>query len=231
MATRTSTFGLTGNQLKLIALVLMTIDHVGAYLLPQFRILRYIGRLAMPIFAWMVAEGCQYTKSRLRYFLTMAGVALVMQTVEYVFRNSLQQCILVSFSLSILMIWAVDVASRKQNFLSVCVMGLVFCGVTYICHFMHIPGFSVDYGIMGAMLPVAVYLGRNKSEKLILSAIMQAAVAMTSAVPETQWFSLFSLLLLALYNGKRGKKGMKYLFYLYYPLHLVVLYAINLLLN
>lgn len=231
MATRTATFGLTGNQLKLIALVLMTIDHVGAYLLPQFRILRYIGRLAMPIFAWMVAEGCQYTKSRLRYFLTMAGVALIMQTVEYVFRNSLQQCILVTFSMSILMIWAVDVASRKQSFLSVCVMGLVFCGVTYICHFMHIPGFSVDYGIMGAMLPVAVYLGRNKSEKLILSAIMQAAVAMTSAAPETQWFSLFSLLLLALYNGKRGKKGMKYLFYLYYPLHLVALYAINLLLN
>ena len=44
-------FGLTGNQLKLIALVTMTIDHVGLLLLPQLVILRIIGRLSMPLYA------------------------------------------------------------------------------------------------------------------------------------------------------------------------------------
>ena len=46
--------GLTGNQLKLIALITMTLDHVGMMLLPQVRILRAIGRIAFPIFAYMI---------------------------------------------------------------------------------------------------------------------------------------------------------------------------------
>ena len=230
MATKTSTFGFTGTQLKLIAMVLMTIDHVGMLLLPQVRVLRIIGRWAMPVFAWMIAEGCCHTKNRLRYFLTIAGLALIMQLVEFIFRDSLQQCVLVSFSLSILMIYTVDLAVKKQNFLTVFLMGIVFCCVVYICQFMPVPGFHVDYGIMGVMLPVAIYLGRNKAEKLFLAAVLLCGVAMTSSMPDIQWYALPSLLLLAFYNGRRGKNGMKYLFYIYYPLHLVVIYAISLLL-
>ena len=49
--------GLTGNQLKLIALFAMTCDHVGLQLLPDVLILRILGRLALPIFAYMIAEG------------------------------------------------------------------------------------------------------------------------------------------------------------------------------
>lgn len=56
--------GLTGNQLKLLALIAMTCDHVGLQLLPQFIILRIIGRLAAPLFAYMIAEGCRYTHNR-----------------------------------------------------------------------------------------------------------------------------------------------------------------------
>lgn len=56
--------GLTGNQLKLLALFAMTCDHVGLQLLPQFIILRIIGRLAAPLFAYMIAEGCRYTHDR-----------------------------------------------------------------------------------------------------------------------------------------------------------------------
>ena len=60
-------WGLSGNQLKLIALITMTIDHVGAYLLPQFTILRIIGRLSMPIYAFLIAEGCRHTHDRRKY--------------------------------------------------------------------------------------------------------------------------------------------------------------------
>ena len=59
-----SSVGLTGNQLKLIALVTMTIDHIGMQLFPRVRLLRIIGRLAFPIFAYMIAEGCRYTRNR-----------------------------------------------------------------------------------------------------------------------------------------------------------------------
>ncbi|MBR6552622.1 MAG: hypothetical protein IKT89_07260, partial [Clostridia bacterium] len=64
-------FGLTNNQLKIIAMFSMLLDHIGKVLLPQYPILQIIGRLAFPIFAFMIAEGCFYTKNKTRYFLTI----------------------------------------------------------------------------------------------------------------------------------------------------------------
>ena len=67
--------GLTGNQLKILALIAMTIDHVGVMLFPESVWLRVIGRLAFPIFAYMIAEGCHYTRSKSRYLGLCIGVA------------------------------------------------------------------------------------------------------------------------------------------------------------
>ena len=61
-------FGITNNQLKIIAMVSMLFDHVGKELLPQYPILQIIDRLAFPIFAYMIAEGCFYTKNIIKYF-------------------------------------------------------------------------------------------------------------------------------------------------------------------
>ena len=70
MPTQTKKFpGLTGNQLKLIALFAMTCDHVGMQIFPQLLWLRMIGRLAMPIYAFMIAEGCRHTRNRKKYLL------------------------------------------------------------------------------------------------------------------------------------------------------------------
>ena len=233
MLTQNKAFGLTGNQLKLIAIVLMTVDHIGAYLLPQYVILRYIGRLAMPVFAWMIAEGCRYTKNRPRYLLTMVGFATVCQVVYFVFLNSLTQCILVTFSLSILLIYVMDYASEKGNFLSLCLMGGVFIAVAYICVLLpgDLPGtdFHVDYGLLGVLLPLFVYMGRTKQEKLLLMAAGLSAIAYNYG--KIQWFALLCVPLLALYNGQRGKKSLKYLFYIYYPAHLAAIYGIALLLK
>ena len=55
---------LNGNHLKLIAAFSMLLDHAGILLFPQIRMLRIIGRLAYPIFAFMIAEGCRYTKNK-----------------------------------------------------------------------------------------------------------------------------------------------------------------------
>lgn len=69
--------GLDGGTLKLIAAALMLIDHVGAILLPETVILRCIGRLAFPIFAFFIAEGYAHTRSFGRYLLRMAIWAAV----------------------------------------------------------------------------------------------------------------------------------------------------------
>lgn len=69
--------GLDGGTLKLIAAALMLIDHVGAILLPETVILRCIGRLAFPIFAFFIAEGYAHTRRFGRYLLRMAIWAAV----------------------------------------------------------------------------------------------------------------------------------------------------------
>ena len=57
---------LSGNTLKILACVFMFIDHLGVIIFPDVYILRAVGRLAMPLFAWMLAEGCFYTKNKLK---------------------------------------------------------------------------------------------------------------------------------------------------------------------
>ena len=221
-------FGLTGNQLKILALLTMTVDHIGLFFIPAnsmlYVISRIIGRLAMPIFAWMIAEGCRYTKNRLRYLLTLLGFGIFSQAIEYVFQNSLHMCILITFSLSVILIYTLDYSLKKKNFCSLCLLGGIFLAICYACVFLpgDIPylGFDVDYGIYGVLLPVLIYIGRNRQEKLLLAAI--GLVPMAIYYGWIQWFSLGSLLLLALYNGQRGRAKLKYLFYIYYPAHIGV---------
>ncbi len=227
----TKTFGFTGNQLKIFALICMTLDHAGILLFPDCEALRYIGRLSMPIFAWMIAEGCRYTKSKLRYLLTMASVALICQAVYWVVDHSLFQCILVTFSLSIVLIYSLDLASRKKGFWPYGLLAAVFAAIVYVCVFLpeKLSTFNVDYGIFGVMIPAAVYMGRTKAEKLFGAAVCLVGISLDSGL--FQWFSLATLPILYFYNGKRGKARLKYLFYIYYPLHLAVLYGIAYLLS
>lgn len=231
------TLGLTGNQLKLFALLAMTVDHIGLLLIPGgtmlYYICRIVGRLAMPIFAWMIAEGCRYTRNRTRYLLTLLGFGLFSQTVLLVFVKSLYLSIFITFALSCILIFTLEYSLKKKSFFSLCLLGGCFAVICYICVFL--PGdlsgtdFSVDYGIFGVLLPVLVYMGRSKQEKLLSAAC--ALVALAIGYGWIQWFALLSLPLLALYNGEKGKCRLKYLFYIYYPLHLGVLYGIELLLS
>ena len=219
-------FGLSGAALKLLAVIAMTIDHVGFALFPQYPVFRIVGRLAFPIFAYMIGEGCRYTRNMGRYLLTVTGVALVCQVVYAVAMGSLYQSVLVSFAMAIALTAVVKYAQKKKNalsFLAVAAAIAAIYGITdYLPGLLSGTDFAVDYGFWGVMLPVLVYLGRSKAEKLLLCAF---ALVMLSHNP-IQYLSLLAIPLLALYNGKRGKGLGKYFFYIYYPAHLVAIQAI-----
>lgn len=221
--------GLTGNQLKLIALITMTVDHVGMLLLPQYPILRHIGRLAYPIYAYMIAEGCRYTKNMSRYLGTMAAMAALCQVVYLVAMASLYQCILVTFSLSIGMILLLRYARQKRSAWAWLLAAAGLLAVFFVTEILPLllPGtdYRVDYGFWGVLLPVAVYLGQTRAQKLGLAAVLLAALGWASG--PVQWAALLALPLLALYNGQRGKWKMKYAFYLYYPAHLVAIHFLQ----
>ncbi len=222
---------LTNNQLKIIAMLTMLIDHIGVYLYPSVEWLRIVGRISLPIFAYMIAEGCHYTRHRLRYFLQIAVLAVGCQLVYYFAMDSLYQGILVTFSLAILVIYSVEYFLRKKDTLSCGLALLAISGTIFLTIFAPSAwpntDFAIDYGIAGVALPVLIYFAPSKWWKLL--ATTAGIVMLAMALIPMQWWALLSLPFIALYNGERGKLKMKYFFYIFYPAHLVALYLIGML--
>ena len=223
-----SSLPLSGNAIKLIALFSMTIDHIGMIFFPQYKIFRHIGRLAFPLFAYMIGEGFFYTRNKTKYFLSLFSVGVICQIAYASFMNPWHQNILITFSLSVFTLLTIDYFLRKKNKLSFIL--LIGCAVLLwliLGVFPHfIKGFGTDYGAVGVFLPVLVYLLPKKSLKIICTSLLLTLLALTTK--QSQWLALLSVPLLCLYNGKRGKLGMKYLFYVYYPSHLAFLYLLEL---
>ena len=193
--------------------------------------MRLVGRLAFPIFAFMVGQGAKHTRSLKRYWFTMAISALICQGVSTVFRGDLYQCILVTFTLSIGLIYLIRNAEAQKTVAArvgaVCGLGAVFV----ICKALPnmVPGFDVDYGLLGVLAPVAVYLAQDRLRGIFALTICLAGIA--EGTYWIQWLSLAAIPLLLLYNGKRGVWKMKWFFYIYYPAHLVAIYLAAFLLN
>lgn len=222
--------GMNSNQLKIVALLAMTCDHVGKQLLPQIEILQIFGRLAFPIFAYMIAEGCVHTKSKKRYLLTMAGLAAVCQIVYFVAMGSLYQCVLVTFSIAIGLIFLLEYAGKKRTIMAYLYCGLGFVAAAFMCvilpWILSNTDFYIDYGLIGVFVPVSIYLGKTHKSKIVIMTLMLCLLGFKMG--GIQWYALFTPLLMTLYNGKRGNLKMKHLFYIYYPLHLLGIYIIGL---
>ena len=222
-------FGLSNNQLKIIAMITMTVDHIGLLLFPGVLLFRLIGRLAFPIFAFMIAEGCSHTRSLPKYLRSMAVLAAVCQVVSFLATRSLMMGIFVTFSLSILLIMLLQNARKKQTAGAKLLFFLALAAVLVITEvlpqLLQGTDFGVDYGFIGVALPVCVYAVRGRWPKLAVSAAALSLLAVYSGWVG-QWHGLLALPLLALYNGQRGKWKLKWLFYLYYPAHLGILWLI-----
>ena len=219
--------GLTGNQLKIIAMIAMTCDHVGLQLLPHWGILRILGRLALPIYAYMIAEGCRHTHDRKKYLLRMVTLALVCQIVYFGAMGSLYQCILITFSLSVISIGLYDAVERENTAGARIRLGLGTGAIFFLCTVLPdlLPhtDFEIDYGLPGVLLTVLIY-GAGTPGLLLGVALVALKYG------GIQWLGLLAVPLLLTYNGQRGKANLGKLFYWYYPIHLVVIYGISLIL-
>lgn len=224
MAVRIQNTGLTGNQLKIIAMVTMTCDHVGLQMFPQLLWLRIIGRLAMPIYAYMIAEGCRHTRNRKKYLLRLLGMGALCQVVYLVAMGSLYQCILITFSLSVLMICALDHAETagKMGPLALAAGGAFFL-CTVLPDLLPRTDFEIDYGLPGVLLPVLIYGAGTRG-------LLVGLTLLGLKYGGIQWLAFLSVPLLLAYNGQRGTANIGKFFYWYYPVHLVAIYGICLLL-
>ena len=232
----------SGNALKLIAAFCMVIDHIGVIFLPQLTVLRIIGRLAFPIFAFMIAEGCRYTKNKARYLLTLFVVGALCQSVLFLYNHSLKMNVLITFSLSVVLIYALQYfkealfaasprISQVMGGALIFAAALLAVGACGLC-------VEMDYGAEGAMLPLfaallhppkgaqSMHLHRFDDARLHALLMLPGLLILALADGGIQFYSFLCMPLLLLYSGKRGKWRMKYFFYVFYPAHLLVLQAI-----
>lgn len=240
-------FGFSSFTLKLFACLFMLIDHVGLRIFPEITLLRIIGRLAYPIFAFFIAEGCRYTRNKCKRFLTVLGLGILCEAVYIVVEGEYYGNILLTFSLSILLIYCLQwlkkelyVGTKAKCALALLVFAAALSGVWVIDHF-----FGIDYNFPGAVAPLFATIFDYKegdspkslqkfdrlAVKLASFSIGLLLIVLQDGLFNRRTWCLLALPLLALYNGKPGTRKFKYAFYLFYPLHLVVIAGIALLIK
>ncbi len=220
---------LSGSALKILAIICMLTDHIACHLLvdvpvftePLFTVgntsvtvyylMRTVGRLAFPLYCFLLTEGFVYTKSRKKYGITLAIFALISE-ISWNFVHSggwLYETQNVFFTL-LLGYLALCLIEAPKKYIAWEVAG--FLAIFAVAYFMH-----ADYNYLGVAVIIAMYLLRKH-------ALPRAAVC-TCLLPAT-WRAGLAFIPIAFYNGQRGCiKGRvgKYLCYAFYPVHLLVL--------
>ena len=216
--------GLSGQALKLIAVLSMTVDHAGAVFFPQALWMRCVGRLAFVLYAFMAAEGYVHTRNLWRY-LTRLFVCAILSEVPFdllfcgrVWYSGAQNVFFTLF-LGLAGIAGMDWMSRRLKedlwILSLLPVAAACGAATWICS---------DYRFYGILMIAVFYVcrGQAKARALCISAIQLA-------INYIQIWGIAALIPISLYNGKRGWDGvlLKWMFYGFYPVHMLVIFGLS----
>lgn len=210
----------SGGTLKIIAIVSMLIDHTAAVLVEpgttQYNIMRsYIGRLAFPIFCFLLVEGFIHTKDIRKYALRLGIFALVSEIpFNLAFMgdayDTYHQNVFFTLFIGLLVLIGIKAFDKYKV---VCI-GIIIVGCLLAKYL------KTDYNYMGVLMILCFYYFRDNIATLFvgilpLNMILGQSIAVLTLIP------------IRLYNGKRGL-SLKYVFYIFYPLHLYILYLIKL---
>lgn len=230
--------------LKLIAIVSMTIDHVGVGLGTDFNqekgtlflsgfmshatyeMFRCIGRIAFPIFCYLIAQGLLYTRNVKRYAGRLLVFAIISQVPFSLMTNKtpflLQGDLNVYFTLFIGLIVIAAIRHLKscqtesnQIQLSACCLFIALLGA-WLADLM-----GTDYGSFGVILILVFYL--LNQNPLLCSAVVFCLTFFTYGGLER--YAVLALIPIMLHNHKKGP-SMKYFFYAYYPVHMLIIYIL-----
>jgi len=185
----------------------MIIDHVGFFLLPQYTILRIIGRLSFPLFGFLIANGFKYTRDKKKYFLRLFIFAVIIQIPSLFMTIPVNIFFTLSFGLLCMMVYESE-QSDLNKLLSI-------SGVILITLMI-----QPDYSIYGVLLIFIIHLMKDKY--LLMMPVFWILSAVLYGPSSIQGFAALTPLIFMLYNNEKGR-NMKYFFYLFYPIHIVVL--------
>lgn len=247
----TNTF--SGYDLKIIALGTMLIDHLGAVVLwrymvatgqmsgwiaTEYELTRYIGRMAFPIYCFLLVEGFLHTRSVGKYALRLGAFALISElpfdlALSETVWNPDANNVFFTLLIGLVLIWGVSYLEifykywmEKQldafigTLLTAAIAILMVIPAIYVAQIV----LCTDYGMAGVLAILVLYLFRKNRYLAFLLAIMVLFVFSSSS----EILALLMLYPLSKYDGTRGKstKHMKWLFYGFYPAHLLLLAVI-----
>ena len=240
---------LNANQLKLIAIIAMTVDHIAwamfdgypTALLPL--VMHIIGRLTCPIMCYFIAEGYHYTRNINKYTFRLFAFAFVSHFayifasndfvdfksfIPFYYGNFLNQTsVMWSLAWGLVMLRIADSKNIKSIYKVLLV--ILICIIT-------LPS---DWSCIAALCIMAIGTNRGNFRKQMSWMIFYVALyslvyffAIDKVYGVLQMGVVLSIPVIAMYNGKRGKnpkinKFMKWFFYIFYPAHLFVIGLIN----
>ena len=218
--------------LRLTALFCMIADHTGLALFPSVSAFRCVGRLAFPLYCFLLTQGYLHTRNRCAYGTRLLLLALLSEIPFdlLIFAKPVcaaEQNVLFSLLLGLLSLYAVDTLRGRPMHAWLTVMAVCVCAMAA----------DVSYGWLGPVLCLASYRGRDDRRRLILSvlgtlSLYSVSLALSGVAPDWVLVSLFAplaLIPMLLYSGRPGPRTrlLSFLFYASYPLHLALLAALR----
>lgn len=239
--------GISQEALKLIACVTMLIDHAGATLAYSwymdqsiamgvhmeslwnlYMLMRIIGRIAFPIYCFLLVEGAHYTKNPRKYAARLAlGAVLSEIPYDLVFSggvdwtsNNVMITLLLGFGM-------LEAMKRVKGIWKLAVI-LPFYLAAELMY--------TDYAGYGIVIIAAMALTRGiRHEKWVRAGVMPLLLWFGATIPigafmvPLEIFGVLSLVPIFAYKGGKRtySKAVQRVFYLFYPVHLLVLWLLN----
>ena len=207
---------LSGSWLKVIAILSMTIDHIAYYYGVSnpyiYELMRTVGRIAFPTFAFLLAEGYVHTRNRQRYMLSLFTFAILSEIPWILLNHDNSHNVLFTLLAGVIGMHIIDTSRSKW----VTQTSLVLIGCTTLMA-------ETDYSLNGFILTLLFFMFRGRSD-----------LQMLFGLPLMYEYGFMGILMafavIFLYNGERGfihGKAAKYAFYAFYPAHLMLIYLIR----
>ncbi|EOA58798.1 hypothetical protein HMPREF1214_01914 [Bacteroides sp. HPS0048] len=218
---------LSGSPLKVIAVVSMVIDHCAYFLMKsdtmQYEVMRCVGRIAFPVFAFLIVEGFLHTRNRMRYLLTLLYFAVVSEVPWYLLNgNDGTHNVLFTLALGVTNLMFLDKLPKHNRTLSISVV----LAMAYLAYYL-----GVDYDWRG-MLMMAIFfiLNGKDSSRFPFSRLLPLAFTFPLMMHYGIVGAMLACTVLFMYDGSRGFiQGFvaKYGFYAIYPVHLLLIWFVR----
>lgn len=213
---------MSSSQLKVLAVVTMLIDHIGAILFPSVLLFRIIGRLSFPLFCFLISEGLLYTANlkgylgRLFFFALISEVPYDLAFHGTVYYPQSQNVFFTLFlGLAAISFLHSYLGSRPASALVLALVCVLFAEALH-----------TDYGWFGVMLIIIFYCFKNyRTKGVLIFAVFNTGYGLLTGT--VKLYAALAGFPIFLYNGKKGRLNWKYFFYAFYPAHLLLLYFVH----